>query len=34
VEALEAGACYYITKPVDLEKLLILLERISKRNCK
>jgi len=32
VEALEAGAFYYITKPVDLEKLLILLDRISKRN--
>ena len=31
VEAMEAGAFYYITKPVDLDKLLILLDHISKR---
>ena len=32
VEAMEAGAFYYITKPVDLDKLLILLDHISKRH--
>ena len=31
VEAMEAGAFYYITKPVELDKLLILLDHISKR---
>ncbi len=30
VEAMEAGAFYYIIKPVDLDKLLILLNRFSK----
>jgi len=29
VEAMEAGAFYYIIKPVDLDKLLILLNRVS-----
>jgi DNA-binding NtrC family response regulator len=33
VEATQAGAFYYITKPVDLEKLLILLDRITKRRA-
>ena len=32
VEAMEAGAFYYITKPVELDKLLILLDHISKRH--
>ncbi|MBP7509604.1 MAG: response regulator [Prolixibacteraceae bacterium] len=32
VEAMEAGAFYYITKPVDLDKLLILLDHISNRH--
>jgi len=32
VEALEAGAFYYITKPVELDKLLILLDHISNRH--
>jgi len=32
VEAMEAGAFYYITKPVDLDNLLILLDHISKRH--
>ena len=32
VEAMEAGAFYYITKPVELDKLLILLDRISKQH--
>ncbi len=32
VEAMEAGAFYYITKPVDLDKLLILLDHISRRH--
>lgn len=31
VEALDAGAYSYITKPVDLDKILLLLDRISKR---
>ena len=31
-EAMEAGAFYYITKPVELDKLLILLDRISSRH--
>ena len=31
-EAMEAGAFYYITKPVELDKLLILLDHISKRH--
>ncbi len=30
VEAMEAGAFYYITKPVELDKLLMLLDHISK----
>ena len=32
VEAMEAGAFYYITKPVELDKLLILLDHISNRH--
>jgi len=32
VEAMEAGAFYYITKPVELDKLLLLLDHISKRH--
>ena len=32
VEAIEAGAFYYITKPIELDKLLILLDRLSKRH--
>jgi len=32
VEALKAGAFYYITKPVELDKLLILLDHISSRH--
>ena len=32
VEAIEAGAFYYITKPVELDKLLILLDHISNRH--
>jgi DNA-binding NtrC family response regulator len=31
VEAMDAGAFYYITKPVELDKLLILLDHISQR---
>jgi len=30
VEAMEAGAFSYIIKPIDLDKLLILLDRLSK----
>ncbi|HOQ43126.1 MAG TPA: response regulator [Smithellaceae bacterium] len=32
VEAMEAGAFYYITKPVELDKLLIILDHISQRH--
>jgi len=32
VEAMEAGAFYYITKPVELDNLLILLDHISNRH--
>jgi len=32
VEAMEAGAFYYITKPVELDKLLMLLDHISQRH--
>lgn len=32
VEAMEAGAFYYIAKPVDLDNLLILLDHIAKRH--
>ena len=31
-KAMEAGACYYITKPVELDKLLMLLDHISQRS--
>jgi len=31
VEAMKAGAADYITKPIDLEEVLILIERISER---
>ena len=31
-ETMGAGAFYYITKPVELDKLLILLDHISKRH--
>ncbi len=32
VEAMEAGAFYYITKPVELDKLLIILDQISQHH--
>lgn len=33
-EAVKAGAFYYITKPVELDELLILLDSISKRRAR